>query len=162
MKAISLWQPWASLVVEGFKQYETRSWATNYRGLLAVHATKTYPSEAREIMVDLIDDYEIVSQRFQGATLPTGAVLGIVRLVSCHPMYPEFIARQVDMEEAMGDWREGRHAWRLEVVERFAEPIPAKGAQGFWNWEDPRVATPQDLFKVAGASGLLKETQGAG
>ncbi|TRU31740.1 MAG: ASCH domain-containing protein [Microcystis aeruginosa Ma_QC_B_20070730_S2] len=40
MKAISLWQPWASLVANGLKLYETRGWPTKYRGVLAIHAAK--------------------------------------------------------------------------------------------------------------------------
>jgi len=41
IKAISLWQPWASLVIGGHKQFETRSWRTRYRGLLAIHAARS-------------------------------------------------------------------------------------------------------------------------
>ena len=40
IKALTLWQPWASLIAWGEKQYETRSWSTEYRGLLAIHASK--------------------------------------------------------------------------------------------------------------------------
>ncbi len=40
MKAITIWQPWASLLACGAKQYETRSWATSYRGPIAIHAAK--------------------------------------------------------------------------------------------------------------------------
>lgn len=38
MKALTIWQPWASLLVSGQKKYETRSWATDYRGPIAIHA----------------------------------------------------------------------------------------------------------------------------
>lgn len=38
MKALTIWQPWASLLVSGQKKYETRSWATSYRGPIAIHA----------------------------------------------------------------------------------------------------------------------------
>ena len=48
MKALSLTQPWASLVVIGAKCYETRSWATNYRGPLAIHASKGFPVWAKQ------------------------------------------------------------------------------------------------------------------
>jgi activating signal cointegrator 1 len=43
MKALSLWQPWASLVALGIKTIETRSWETKYRGPLAIHAAKKRP-----------------------------------------------------------------------------------------------------------------------
>jgi activating signal cointegrator 1 len=42
MKAISLWQPWASAVAVGAKRVETRSWATGYRGPLAIHAARRF------------------------------------------------------------------------------------------------------------------------
>ena len=41
IKAISLWQPWASLIVCGAKEIETRSWSTKVRGTVAIHAAKT-------------------------------------------------------------------------------------------------------------------------
>src|ERR1700694_3122793 len=45
MKALSLWQPWASLIAMGLKEFETRHWATSYRGPLVIHAAKR-PLEA--------------------------------------------------------------------------------------------------------------------
>lgn len=51
MKAISLWQPWASLVAVGAKKIETRSWATKYRGSLAIHATKKWNLELSEMLM---------------------------------------------------------------------------------------------------------------
>jgi hypothetical protein len=49
MKALSLWQPWATLIALKKKQIETRSWRTTYRGPLAIHAAKSYPQEARDL-----------------------------------------------------------------------------------------------------------------
>lgn len=40
MKALSLWQPWATLIAVGAKTFETRSWSTDYRGPLLIHASK--------------------------------------------------------------------------------------------------------------------------
>lgn len=42
MRAISLWQPWASAIALGSKRIETRSWSTSYRGPLAIHAAKSW------------------------------------------------------------------------------------------------------------------------
>jgi hypothetical protein len=47
MKALSLWQPHATLVAIGAKPYETRSWETSYRGPLAIYATVNFPKQAR-------------------------------------------------------------------------------------------------------------------
>lgn len=57
MKALTLWQPWASLVAGGLKQIETRSWTTRYRGPLAIHAAATVPTEVR---------YKILNERIRG------------------------------------------------------------------------------------------------
>lgn len=46
MKAISIRQPWAWLIVNGFKDIENRSWDTKYRGLVLIHAAKTKPTAA--------------------------------------------------------------------------------------------------------------------
>ena len=43
LKAITIWQPWAELIIRGFKQYETRSWPTHYRGKIAIHAGQYHP-----------------------------------------------------------------------------------------------------------------------
>ena len=48
IKFITLTQPWATLVALGVKRIETRSWRTPYRGLLGIHAAKSYPDWARE------------------------------------------------------------------------------------------------------------------
>ncbi len=48
MKAISLWQPWATLVALGIKQTETRHWATKHRGQLAIHAAKRWRPEQQQ------------------------------------------------------------------------------------------------------------------
>ena len=54
MKAITIWQPWASLIACGAKKYETRSWPTKYRGPIAIHAAakdpRTLPREVREAL----------------------------------------------------------------------------------------------------------------
>ena len=49
MKALSLTQPWAELVVLGEKQWETRSWRTSHRGRIAIHAAKKFPAWAIDL-----------------------------------------------------------------------------------------------------------------
>lgn len=43
MKAITIWQPYASLIAAGLKEYETRSWPTRYRGPIAIHSPGSGP-----------------------------------------------------------------------------------------------------------------------
>ncbi len=138
MKAWSLWQPWATLWVSGLKQYETRGHRLSYRGLVAVHATATLRPEAREVVAEY-PEFETAFDDL-GTTLldlPLGAVLGIVRIVDCEPT-EAVIDRISDREATFGNYGPGRWAYRAETVEIFPEPIPCKGAQGLWEWRDPR------------------------
>lgn len=144
MKALSLTQPWATLVALGAKRFETRSWATSYRGRLAIHASKGFPRDCQELVEE-----EPFRDALEGKTakdLPCGAVLCVVDLVNCFPVEDLcFSEKQIDhrpmisaAEECFGDYSPGRFAWRLRLVEVFLEPIPAKGALGLWEWEGRR------------------------
>lgn len=93
MRILSLWQPWASLIALGFKTIETRSWATKYRGLVAIHATIKLPMvwlpfkdrsfvEALEPIVGLNEMGVPNIDR-----LPVGAILAVANLVECLPIF---------------------------------------------------------------------------
>lgn len=95
MKALSLLQPWATLIDVGAKTIETRSWPTSYRGLVAIHASKGFPGECRELCEDepfrgaLIRGGLPCESRAPGAyfvvadDIPRGVVLCICRVVDC-------------------------------------------------------------------------------
>ena len=128
MKAISLWQPWATAIAFGVKKYETRHWSTPYRGLLAIHAAKHIMDKETRLFA--------MTERTLGrlpARIPFGAMLCIVELVSVEPT--EEVALRVGAIERMyGDYTPGRFAWRLRLLEVFNEPIACKGHQGFFDW----------------------------
>lgn len=147
MKAISLWQPWASLLVIGAKVIETRSWPTQYRGPLLIHAAKTLNQDVRYALCDTNVDNAF---RRQGGTaarplwLPFGAIVGQVDLVDCRPT-ESFTAEELDTEcffehfqeatwteGALGNFAPGRFGWVLEKPQKFEKPIPYKGSQGFF------------------------------
>ncbi len=133
MKALSLTQPWASLVAAGLKQWETRSWSTNYRGALAIHASKGFPKWARDFAFDEHEAEGIPAP----LSLPRGAVLCIVKLKSVQRT--ELISPKLStLEKHYGDYEPGRFAWELELVELFDAPIPAIGSLGLWEWQRPR------------------------
>jgi hypothetical protein len=139
MKALTLTQPWATLVAIGAKRIETRSWCTAYRGPLAIHAAKGFPKWAKETCDDPIFAVELGPD-----ALPLGAVIATCRLVSCIPTWKLQQNRVIqidcedfyldDTERAFGDYAPGRWAWLLADVKQ-CEPIPAKGALGLWDWE---------------------------
>ncbi len=123
MKAISLTQPWASLVACGYKRIETRSWSTNYRGMIAIHAAKSFPRWAREFAED-----ERSVGRVTGE-LPLGAIVAVCRLLdikSTHDIEPSALERH------LGDYTPGRCAWLLDEVAALDEPIICRGALGLW------------------------------
>jgi len=148
MKALTVQQPYASLIAWGEKRYETRSWSTDYRGELVIHAGKTQALTRRFTKdyhamhgVDLppllhfLHDAD-AAHRSASVPLPFGAGLCIARIIDCVLTNHLYGAVHGTKEEFFGDWHAGRYAWQLEIVEVFAEPIPAVGKLGLWNWEN--------------------------
>ncbi len=143
MKAISLTQPWASLVAWGEKQIETRSWATNYRGPIAIHASKGFPAWAKNLCWD--QPFRLVlSRHFREAglgvvwsnpPLPLGAVIATAELEWCVKIDPGFeFPAGPEHEHEFGDYPPGRYAWGFSNVKALGAPRPARGALGLWEW----------------------------
>ncbi|MFY0545471.1 ASCH domain-containing protein [Brevibacillus sp. H7] len=143
MKAITIHQPWATLIALGEKQFETRSWATKYRGQLAIHAAKKIDREACES-----EPFRSVLEKhgYTADNLPTGAVIGIGKLADClgvgmsdgehRSMAGDTGIHWIPVksnEYHFGWYGVGRYAWELTDVKQI-EPFPAKGQQGLWNW----------------------------
>ena len=131
MKAISLWQPWGSAIPLGLKRIETRGWTTKVRGRIAVHASKRWTGEeklftaARRRAGDLLPD-----------PMPLGAIVATAVIWDVLPS-EMLMARGIsDLELMYGNYSDGRFGWLLEDVFALAEPIPFKGAQGFFNVPD--------------------------
>lgn len=106
MKAISVKQPWASLIASGEKTIETRTWPTNYRG-----------------------DLLIVSSKKPTGQGPTGVALAIVRLYECRLMQIS------DEDRAQCEWYPGAWAWMLDDIRPIAEPLPVRGNLGLYDVE---------------------------
>lgn len=141
MKALTLWQPRASLVIGRHKFYETRSWTTNYRGPLAIHAAKRL--EKDQVAFVACNKYvqqALKTMGFQSVVdLPRGAVLGTVYL-SFIKRVEQCVPAAIGANEiSVGDWSPGRYAWSFmaQFPVRFSEPIPVRGYQRLWNWEVP-------------------------
>ena len=130
--ALSLTQPWATLVVLSLKQRETRSWATRFRGRVLIHAAKGFPAWAKEqleypVFRDALAQHGIT----RAAELPVGKIIGAVEIVGCEPtrIVRERISQQ---ERAFGDYDDGRFAFEMQNAVQFKEPIGVRGALGFW------------------------------
>lgn len=139
MKAISLWQPWASLWLSEAKVHETRHWPTPHRGPLLVHA-------AKKIVKDIHPDDElgaIVVREF-GANwaqeLPRGALVGLVELVVVVPTGTLPKKHTGSDDFYCGDFSTGRFGWRRGIYRRFAVPIPYRGLQSLFDVPSAVVA----------------------
>jgi activating signal cointegrator 1 len=130
MKALSLTQPWAQLVVLGEKQFETRSWCTRYRGLLAIQASKGFPGWAKDLL-NARQFAQSLGLFGINKSLPLGAIVGMVELTNCIDA-SIVLGRLTDKEITFGNWSPERWAWQLKNPEMLLNPIPCKGALGLW------------------------------
>lgn len=142
MKAISLTQPWATLVAIGAKRLETRSWQTPHRGPIAIHAAKNIPADIRRILLTDAAFRRHVDEAFapHGLTLktiPYGAIVAIAKLTTCVQAPAAIQPKPGTPEYAFGDYTRGRWIWVLEDIRPFMEAIPATGALGVWDWMSP-------------------------
>lgn len=127
MKVLSLTEPYATLIKENKKRVETRSWKTNYRGELYIHASLTKSKIAPELL-SLIDKNN----------LNYGYIICKCRLVDCIYMTEEYVnkmKRENYQEYICGEYKEGRYAWILDSIEPLDTPIKAKGQLSIWNYE---------------------------
>lgn len=134
MKAFTVYQPWATAIVAGLKPHETRSRRTNIRGRVAVHAGKADLMQAAEGMTngEFMDLLYVMRKE---KDWPLGAVVGTVEIVGCLPV-EEVIGALTPQERALGDYSPGRWAWVLKNPVMFDAPIPARGKQGWWEWDE--------------------------
>lgn len=136
MRAISLHEPWGTAIARLLKEYETRHWATDYRGPLAIHCAKT-----KDYANAIFDPYTGPYFRQAGissiADLNFGKVVAIVQIVSCDPT--EVLLRRgsiSDQEAVFGNYETRRFGWKLEDVRRLARPFDFRGHQSFFKVPD--------------------------
>lgn len=137
MKAISLTQPWATLVALGKKRIETRSWGASYRGPVAIHSSKLYPPDCRALARTSPFREALAGQW----TLPLGMVLATATLVDVQKLWTRddvmaLLGQHGTLDEvSFGDYTLGRHVWILKDVRRLPYPVPARGSLGLWEYE---------------------------
>lgn len=129
IRGITLFNPWATLVALGMKQYETRAWSTGHRGPLAIHAAGKGSFHPTYMELPEINKY---APDLKIDHLVFGAVLAIVDMVDCGEIDQSYINQMTEMELAFGEWQPGRYAWKFENVQKLREPLIVRGQQGFW------------------------------
>ena len=136
MKALTLWQPWATLIVKNDKHIETRGHKTNILGRVAIHAAKAdHCGLLLHMPMSKLKFFQ-ESKVCGFPEPPRGCIVGTVEIIGCMPI-EELYGSELDTpkERAFGDWSKGRYGWILRNPVIFDKPIPAKGSQGFWNWQ---------------------------
>lgn len=133
MKAVTISQPYASLIASGSKWIENRTWPTRYRGEIAIHAGKG---------LQYLDRDELTNY-------PSGCVIAIGNLVACVPIDEieakgnddykqcDYIpgTRNITWGKALQhEHSEGPWCWILEDL-RAVDHVPVRGAQGLWEYE---------------------------
>ena len=156
MKAISLWQPWASAMEIGAKTIETRGWATKYRGPLAIHAAKR--CKKQETLWMLASDWvwkgifkvsgeDVPTSGDILGALPFGRIIAVANLIDCvgtdSLLDADVLTANGHREAALGDYSPGRYAWMTDNLRQLRKPIPWKGSQGFFN-------VPDDIINQVG------------
>lgn len=126
MKVLSIKEPWASLIMNGTKKIETRSWKTKYRGEIYIHASLSKAKITKSEVYELIKDMNF----------KCGYIICKCNLVDCIYMTDEYVndMKTNHYEEYIcGHYEVGRYAWIVEDV-KVIEPIEAKGKLGLWNY----------------------------
>ena len=128
MKVLSIKEPFASLIKEGYKKIETRSFKTNYRGEIYVHASIKKVTESYE-------DNKILNDLMKKVIYNYGNIICKANLVDCKLMDEKFLEeiKNNSQEESLGIYKLGRYAWILEDIE-VIDSIPAKGNLNIWNY----------------------------
>lgn len=165
MKALTIWQPWASLIMAGAKPYEFRGWRAP-RSLIGqrivIHASakaidRVYANELYHVLL-MRETCDTIAQAAAETCLiaepalpilgrawmpyrqklPLAAGLGTA--IVGEPRIGTEIAEEFGVPRANDSDRD-EHAnwgWPLTDIEVWDEPIPMKGLQGFWNWPEPK------------------------
>ena len=123
MKVISIKQPWASLIVYGFKKYEFRSWNAKYRGELLIHASKTFDKNQIE--------------KFKNYNIPfeTGKIIGKVIMEESVPV-TEKLLKKLKQEEKMvyNNMTPTGYGWKVSNP-ILIKPIEINGKLSFWDYD---------------------------
>jgi hypothetical protein len=146
MKAITLTQPWATLVAIGAKRIETRSWPTEFRGEFAIHAAKGFPDDARYIVGE--EPFQSVLAAalnlplVLATELPTASIIAVATLDDCW-RFTERTESQIrhrsgegdlpPFEADFGDYAAGRYGFYLPRARQLSKPVPARGMLSLWN-----------------------------
>lgn len=124
MKAISIKQPWAYAILHLGKNIENRTWKTNYRGRVLIHASKNFDNIGFQAMIKICPylDFKLLNSIKNS---PRGCIVGAIDIVGC-------------VSYSTTSWFFGPYGWVLENPQSIS-PIPYKGQLGFFDVEGVSV-----------------------
>lgn len=125
MKVLTIREPWASLIINGYKQYEFRSWKTSYRGKILIHAGLNVEQD----MVKVFKDYDLDYMK--------GAIIGEAALVDyilVDDKFDKFLSSTNSLVYGHTNHVQ-EYAWKLENIKKYEKPIFVKGQLGLWNYD---------------------------
>ena len=124
MKVLTVKEPFATLIIEGYKEYEFRSWKINYRGKLLIHAGKNIDKEA----YSRVKKYNL--------ELKSGSIIGECIITDCILVDKVFDNKLRKKNPIVyKNNHVGMYAWKLEEIIKYDKGIPVKGKLGLWNYE---------------------------
>jgi hypothetical protein len=138
MKALTVRQPWASLIICGVKDIENRDWQTTYRGIMAIHSSAKMSREDMEDACALMRQFvpRFSADAFRRCGFPTGVILGTVEITDC-------------VDKSPSPWFVGAYGFVLKNAVAFAQSIACRGALGFWDVPGHLVVLARDEYRAA-------------
>lgn len=125
VKALTIREPWASLIVNGYKEYEFRNWKTNYRGKILIHAGIGSDKE----YLDRFKEYDLEYGK--------GEIIGEAELVDCIKVSDEFqkVLNNKNRLVYGSNNYDQKYAWKLINIKKYDKRIPTKGKLSLWAYE---------------------------
>lgn len=124
MKVITLKQPWASLIARGYKKYEFRTWKTNYRGPILIHAGKGIEKDA----INRVKKYNL--------DFPSGKIIAKVNIIDCVKLDDKLNDKLCsENRDVYGYHNHEGYVWILSDPELVNIDDKINGKLGFWNYD---------------------------
>ena len=128
MKALTVKQPWATLISEGIKKYEFRSWKTNYRGKILIHAGAGIDKEKLKEFKKLNLDY------------PKKRIVAVAEIEDCLELTDELNDKIIKEKNiAYGNKKRAGYAWKLKNIKKINNSKEINGKLGLWNVDDINI-----------------------